>query len=321
MSNAEVQAWIAKLEAENKSTGRRNVTLAAALVAGLILLTVIFWGVYQSMVRSYAVLEDVVISRNPANQGRLEISFRVVSPGIVSYRRTSGSISTEVVDSFANSREVRWGWSWVYEPGKDIDVLLSYRDGLWRRSVLKSFPTAKSADIVILMDTTGSMSRSIDSLMQECGLFSRKLQEQALNHRFALIGFGDTSEDRWLDKHDFTSNVEQFKNLVEQIERFDGGDHAESALDAIEAALVLPFDEDAVRRFYLVTDAPFHEPSKAGADSDDLRARLEKKQVLLNVFSQDQYEGDYGRLLGSSGKFQQIEDFGKALAEGRILED
>jgi hypothetical protein len=317
----EVQSWIAKLESENRSVGRRNTVLLVALALGLLLLMLVSWAVYRSSVRSYAVLEDVVISRNPANQGRLQLSFRVVSPGKVYYRRTSGKVRTEVIDYFQHPGDVRRVWSWVYEPGQDIDVSLLYRGGLWRRTCTERFPTAKQADIVVLMDTTGSMSRSIEELKQKCIGFSEKLREQSLEHRFALIGFGDASEDSWLDKHDFTDDAELFRQWVGGVKRFDGGDLPESALDAIEVALTLPFQENAIRRFYLVTDASFHEPSLSGARVPDIVARLEREHVLLNVFSRAEFRDAYAGLVGDSGKFQQLQEFGNVLAEGRILED
>jgi len=320
-SSAEVQAWITQLEADSKSVGRRNMLLLAALSAGLLLLMAILFGLYQSVVRSYAVLEDVVIARNPANQGQLQISFRVVSPGKVFYRRVSGNTGTEVVDYFDAAGDVSRTWSWVYEPGRDIEVSMLYRGGLWRQTASATFPTAKQADIVVLMDTTGSMSGCINILKEKCVDFSRQLTEQALEHRFALIGFGDTSEPQWLDRHDFTDSAEAFRAAVAGVKRFDGGDLPESALDAVEAALALPFDKGAIRRFYLVTDAPYHEPSKSGATAAAIAARLEKEQILLYVFSRAEFQADYARLIGQSGKFREIEDFGEVLSEGRILED
>jgi hypothetical protein len=320
-SSAEVQAWIAKLETENRSIGRRNLVLLLALGAGLLLLTLVLWRLYQSGIQSYAVLEDVAISRNPANQGRLEISFRVAKPGKVLYERTSGGIRTEVADYFDRPGDIRRSWSWVYEPGKDIRIGVWYRSAFWRRSRTASFPTEKQADIVVLLDTTGSMSHCIEVLKHKCIDFSKRLTEQSLEHRFALIGFGDTQEEAWLDKHDFTDKVEQFQQWVSTVQRFDGGDVPESSLDAIETALALPFRKNAIRRMILVTDAPYHEVTASGAKAADIAARLQQQRILLEVFSRAEFQSNYAPLVGDSGKFENLEDFGKVLAEGRILED
>jgi len=279
-SSSELQAWIAKLEAENHSVGRRNHLLLAALAAGLLLLMLVLWWLYRSGIQCYAVLDGVTISRNPSNQGRVQISFRVAKPGRVLYERDSGSVRTQVVDYFDRPGDIQRSWSWVYEPGEDIHIAVWYRSSLWRRSSTASFPTEKQADIVVLMDTTGSMSHCIEVLKQRCIDFSKRLTEQSLEHRFALIGFGDTQEEPWIDKHDFTDNVEEFQRGVSSIKRFDGGDVPESSLDAIESALSLPFRKNAIRRIILVTDAPFHEPTVSGAKVADIAARLQKQRVL-----------------------------------------
>jgi hypothetical protein len=267
------------------------------------------------------VLEDVAVTRNPANQGRLELAFNVVSPGKVYYRRQSGAIETDVIDTFLGPGPIKRSWSWTYEPGQPIDVTLWYRQGLFRGTYRERFPTASRADIVVLIDTTGSMSREIAELRQKCAAFSERLNRQALKHRFALIGFGDAGEGPWLDVHPFTSDVRDFQRSVGRVKRFDGGDLPESGLDALEEALKLPFDPDAVRRFYLVTDARFHQPTRTGATVADIAGRLGKQRVLLYVFSRRQYEANYAGLLGATGRFEEIENFGKVLSEGRVLED
>lgn len=321
MASGEMQAWIARLEAERKTLHVRNKYLTIALGLGVLLLAAILWAVYSSTIGAYAVLDDVLITRHPANQGRLEISFRVTRPGQVYYRRTSGSVQTEVVDHFLSTGEVSRSWSWVYEPGQEIDVALRSRGGLLRRTERQQFPTADRADVVILIDSTGSMTRFIDELKEKCVTYSEQLKKQALRHRFALIGFGDVGEAPWLDVHQFTDRVAEFQQSVSEIERFDGGDFPESALDALEEALALPFDPKAIRRFYLVTDAEYHEPTRSGRTAAEVAAQLEEQRVLLQVFSRSQYEGKYADLLGRSGKFLEIENFGRVFSEGRVLED
>ena len=321
MASREMQAWIARLEEEQKTLGARNKVLAVALSAGVLFLVIILWVVYSWTIGAYAVLDDVEITRHPASQGRVDISFRVTTPGKVFYRRTSGDVQTELIDYFNSAGEVSRSWAWVYEPGQDIDVTLWYRGRLFRRSERQQFPTADRADIVILIDSTGSMTPFIDELKEKCVAFSEQLKKQALDHRFALIGFGDVEEAPWLDVHEFSADVDRFQRSVGRIERFDGGDFPESALDALEEALKLPFEEGAIRRFYLVTDARYHEPSRSGLSAADLAARLEGARVFLHVFSRSQYEDDYRRLFAQTGRFDEIENFGRMLSEGRVLED
>jgi hypothetical protein len=136
-----------------------------------------------------------------------------------------------------------------------------------------------------------------------------------------LIGFGDNNEGAWLDKHEFTADAAAFRQWVKQLKRFQGGDLPESALDALEEGLKLPVDEHAIRQFYLVTDAPYHEPSQSGATAAAIAGRLREQSVVLYVFSRREYGSFYTRLLGETGKLFEIEDFGKVIGQGRVLEE
>jgi hypothetical protein len=319
-ASPEVLAWLNRLKAERSRLGTRNKYLAAAMAVGVLLLAAILWQVHAATIGAYAVIDNVTVEQNPANQGQLQIRFRVVSPGKVYCRRTSGRVQTDLVDHFRAACEVTRPWSWIYQPGSDIDVSLWYRRGPFPCSEQASFATAGRADIVVLIDTTGSMDASIAALQEKCATFSEQLAKQNLEHRLALIGFGDAQEGEWLDKHPFTADVAEFRRWVEALKRFDGGDPPESALDAIEEALALPLEKDSVRWFYLVTDATYHTPSRSGATPAGIAARLAKERVLLRVFSKPEFEADYAKLLGEPGKFEEIENFGNVLSEGRVLE-
>ena len=321
MASAEMQAYLDRLQAEDRKIGTRNKYLTVALAAGVLLLLLAVWGVYRATIGTYAVIEDVQIQQHPIDQGRLRIKFRVVSAGRVFCRRTSGPFKAELIDYFDQPCEVDRAWPWVYQPGKDIDVTLWYRGGLSRQTHQQSFSTLGRADIVILMDTTESMDPSIDELKEQCVVFSEQLRKKALKHRFALIGFGDTNSPPWVDSHPFTPDAMDFFDSVDNVKRFEGVDFPESALDALEEALLMPLDKHAIRRFYLVTDNQYHEPTRSGATAEDVATRLTEQKVLLRVFSKRKYETDYAKLLGETGRFQEIENFGKVLSEGRILED
>jgi len=320
-ASPEVQAYLRTLKAEERKLGKRNRVLAAALGAALVLLLVVLWSVYRATIGSYAVLAGIQVHQDPISPGRLVLSYQVVSPGKVYCRRTSGGIVTELVDYYHTPCQVERPWSWVYRPGEPIELEVDYRRGLLGGTYRASFPTGRRVDIVVLIDTTGSMNPSIAELKTRCVMFAELLRRQSLQPRFALIGFGDTSEPTWLDKHGPTAQPEQFQAWVAGLERFDGGDLPESALDALEEALALPLDEQALRRFYLVTDAEYHEPSRSGATAQQIADRLARRGVLLHVFSRPDYEDKYRVLLGKLGRFQEVENFGRLLAEARVLED
>jgi len=324
LASGEMQSYLSQLKAQDRKIGKRNRALTVALCGGVAALLIVLWIVYRATIGAYAVIdpESIRIEQDPINEGKLTIKFDVTSPGEVFCRRTSGDVQTDLIDTFHEPCKVERPWSWQYQPGQDINVTLWYRGGLFRCEYhAPPIPTSARADIVILMDTTESMEPYIDALKGKCAVFSQRLGEKDLKHRFALIGFGDTNSPPWIDRHEFTSDVLKFTASVEGVERFSGGDLPESALDALEAALDLPLDNKAIRRFYLVTNNKFHPKTRSGATAKDIADRLQKQRVALQVFSKERFREDFGELLGKNQRFLEIENFGKVLSQGRILED
>jgi hypothetical protein len=328
VSFLELSGRVAELRATSRSIARRNRYLLATFIGAVAILLSALFALYQWQVRSYAVVDDVRIEQDPSNQGRVVVSFQVVSPGKVHYRRKGGAVDAEITDVFHTPGRVTRQWAWQYDPGTPIQVSVKYRSGLWTETRVDRFQTSNHADIVVLMDTTGTMGRYINMLNQKCGPFAERLKAQNVSCRFALIGFGDTAEPEWIDKYPFVADVAEFKRHVAGVKRFDGGDFPESSLDVLEEALQLPFEEGSMRRFYLVTDDTFHDPTRSRATVADVAVRLAKANVHLTVFTVPEFFADFERLrvrtngepLGSIS-ILPIERFGAVLSEGRILED
>ena len=96
------------------------------------------------------------------------------------------------------------------------------------------------------------------------------------------------------------------------------------SLDWIEAMKLVEKSSPAgnVRRFLLVSDESFHPVTADGKfDVTKVRQLMNDKGILLDVFSRPQHEGEYRKLLGEWGNFKEIENFGKVLEEGRLLEN
>ena len=324
LASGEMQAYLSKLKVEDRKIGKRNRALTVALCGGVAALLIVLWIVYRATIGAYAAIDpdSIHVEQDPINEGKLTISFDVTSPGEVFCRRSCGDLQTDLIDTFHTPCNVERPWLWQYRPGKDIHVTLWYRRGLFRQEYhAPPVATSTLADIVILMDTTESMEPYIDALKGKCAIFSQRLSEKDLKHRFALIGFGDTNNLPWIDRHEFTSDVLEFVSSVERVKRFAGGDLPESALDALEAALYLPMNKGAIRHFYLVTNNKFHPTTRSGDTAKDIAEKLRNQRVSLQVFSKDRFREDYRELLGENQRFLEIENFGKVLSQGRILED
>jgi Mg-chelatase subunit ChlD len=141
------------------------------------------------------------------------------------------------------------------------------------------------ADVVFVVDTTGSMGSYIDGMKRRVNEFASKLGESGIDYRLALVDFRDLRLKERLNVHPFETNVAAFKRLVDTMGPGGGGDEPESALDGLEAALGLSFRPEAQKIFVLITDASTHDPSTRGTSLKQVGTKLKEASVAMYVVS------------------------------------
>ena len=164
--------------------------------------------------------------------------------------------------------------------------------------------TGRGVDLVFVIDTTGSMSDKIESLLATCSQFADDFNTLRLNHRIAIVAFGDlrVRGDK-IQNTGFTDNVEVTKKSLRHVPRNNGGGNfGESSLEALDRALSLPFRSDAVKVIVLITDEPADQHQ---LKADDLIGRLVERQVLVFVAAPSQ---DYFKRMAqrTGGKWYKI---------------
>jgi hypothetical protein len=115
------------------------------------------------------------------------------------------------------------------------------------------------ADLVFVIDTTGSMNDKIDGLIESCQSFVDKLAAKRIDWAAAVVGFGDlTVEGDRIVATPFSSSAERVKALLRGLPRYSGGgNEGESSLEALQTALGQPgYRPDAMKVFVLITDEP-----------------------------------------------------------------
>src|SRR4029077_1811807 len=113
------------------------------------------------------------------------------------------------------------------------------------------------ADLVFVIDTTGSMNDKIDGLIESCESFVDRLATKRIDWAVAVVGFGDlTVEGDKIVATPFSSSAERVKTLLRGLPRYSGGgNEGESSLEALQAALDQPgFRQDAMKVVVLITD-------------------------------------------------------------------
>ncbi|MDO4571075.1 MAG: VWA domain-containing protein [Planctomycetia bacterium] len=321
-----LESWRERMLSDRQKLASRNVVLRVLFGLGVVAIFAFIVWIHQMTIGKYAVLKNIAIMQNPCNQGQMDISFEVVTPGKVYCRRESGDVLANLIDVYHEPGRYRRPWNWSYEPGKTIDISIWSRSTIFRVRSDASFPTADTIDVVILIDATGSMDNSLNELKEKCSAFAKMLEQQSLQARFALVGFGDTQEGEWVETLNFTSDIQVFQRAVENIKRYGGGvDLEESALDALIEGVKLiekGSKRNSIRRFYLVTDESFHPQTAQGnLDAAAVGKVLRENGVHLDVFCRPAHRDSYAPLLGEQGNFMEIENFGDVLAQGRVLED
>lgn len=190
----------------------------------------------------------------------------------------------------------------------------------------------RKADIMFVLDCTGSMQGEIDAIKDAITAFADTIESEGVRVRVGLIEFRDRligEEPRVLTfaGQPFTNDPAAFRREVAALRATGGGDEPESSLDAVMLALRQPFALDANKVIVLVTDAPPHIPDKDTKSVEEVVQAIRGagvQQFYLVVRTQDPQSQVYLKLLegtrgmafelGTGDDFRRrAEDFKKTL--------
>jgi hypothetical protein len=166
------------------------------------------------------------------------------------------------------------------------------------------------ADIVFLLDATGSMGPCINAVKQNITTFVTTMTTPNPNGgavvrdwRAKVVGYRDLDYSDFPAYVDnpFVSSVPELESQLNALKADGGGDEAETLLEALYKLANMPASkpEDqlrpdawrpagSARRFVVVfTDAPFKEPLREprGATIDDVILNLMTARIVLHVFA------------------------------------
>lgn len=172
-----------------------------------------------------------------------------------------------------------------------------------------SASAAAQADIVFIVDTTGSMGDEIASVADSMTAFVDTLESNGVSAALGLV----TYEDLMVDGYDSTCvhkngasnwfyDAEAFKTALSGLELGTGGDEAECVVDALETARLMDMRGSAGKLFVLVTDAPAKNDNRYGISS--LEAELQLLQnagITCAVAAPFELQSQYEALYGSTG--------------------
>jgi len=132
--------------------------------------------------------------------------------------------------------------------------------------------SAQMADIIFVLDVTGSMGNEISNVKNNVIEFSDSLTARGIDYQLGMVTFLDVIEN----VYDFTQDPQLFKSYVSQQYAHGGGDGPENSLDALMRATEFPFRDKSNRIIIWITDHRYHEN-----DGVTQRNRQEVIQQLL----------------------------------------
>lgn len=168
------------------------------------------------------------------------------------------------------------------------------------------------ADILFLLDATGSMQPNIDAVKKNIGAFLDTLSAPADDNaapplkdwRASVWAYRDSTCDgnRWLERNPFVRDAEALRAQLDAITAMGGGDEPESLLDALYAVANLPampkgaaeedphawrYRSEAARVVVVFTDASYH-PAFSGEPAmglADVANAITEARIRLSVFA------------------------------------
>ena len=181
------------------------------------------------------------------------------------------------------------------------------------------------ADVVFLIDVSGSMSPIIDALRKNIETFVDSLNSGDSNNaapvrdwRGKVVGYRDieaaqTEGLEWLEDHPFVRDTAALKAQLGSLQAQGGGDEPESLLDALYKVATMEaspkgaqsedpakwrYRSDAARVVVVFTDASFKEtmslPEAKGGALQDVANVVMANRIILSLFAPN-FEG-YDRL-------------------------
>ncbi len=147
-----------------------------------------------------------------------------------------------------------------------------------------------NADIIFVLDVTGSMSEEIEGVRKNIIEFADSLSYKGINYRLGMVTFLDEIENIY----DFTENVQEFQMNVSAQYAHAGADRPENSLDALSAASQFNFREDANRIIIWITDADFHiNDSYTQQTKESVIDQLLGAGITVNCIGDPIFQTDY----------------------------
>ncbi len=160
------------------------------------------------------------------------------------------------------------------------------------------------ADVVFVIDTTGSMWDEIQNVRNNIESFVSRLEENKVDIRLGLVEYRDIYEDGVgsTKSYDWYTSVDSFKNELSSLGVDGGGDIPESVVDALFCARNMKYRSGVRKYIILLTDADYKNGTSvdAGATLEDEIQKLCTEEIVVSVVTTPYYASVYNQLVSQT---------------------
>ncbi|MCM1540544.1 MAG: tetratricopeptide repeat protein [Blautia sp.] len=175
------------------------------------------------------------------------------------------------------------------------------------------------ADVVFVIDTTGSMSGPISNVEENIVDFSQYLADLGVDVRVGIVEYKDIYEDgsgSTVD-HGFYYDLDEFRRVLGNFRIDGGGDEYETAVDALDVMADMDFRSGVNKFAILVSDTAYKEgtQSNAGYTMEQMIGTLESQNICTSVVTNYYHFDEYRKLTSrTNGELCDIDtDFATSL--------
>lgn len=188
-----------------------------------------------------------------------------------------------------------------------------------------------TADIVFLLDVSGSMEDEVNNVKNNIETFAQLIADQGVSARWSAITYSDFSdcagdpreETKTLlnGTSDWFTDVASYKNAIAGFTLAYGGDSPEVAIDAILHADTLSTRADARVFYILLTDDTYKMANHYGVETiEEVVEKLNDKNVNASVITTTAHYDTYDFLTSSTGgiKANIYDNFAQTLFDSLV---
>lgn len=185
-------------------------------------------------------------------------------------------------------------------------------------SHIETLDVVEPADIVFVIDSTGSMAPYIQNVANNVKAFSEYLENKKVDVRMSVVEYKDITCDgndstivHTIDGSPWHKTTAQLVDTLQIVKRgvTGGGDEPETLFDAFGYIMdeeSLKFRSDAHKFAIVLTDASYKTPNNFDLTKETLIAKLKEQNINTSVITSNSCSSVYKDIIGSEGIITNI---------------